>query len=143
MQITAIELIPIYSTREMGRTCPSDSEKAISHHIIVRVQTDADITGLGEMSDVNFDLTPETVNGLAARLEPLLVGRSPFDLTAIQVDLEGQEWEHQVLAGIDIALHDAIGKALDVHQSANCLVADTGNEYLSPIRSLRARLKRI
>ena len=114
MQITSIELIPIYSTREMGRTCPSDSEKSISHHIIVRLQTDADITGLGEMSDVDFDLTPEAVNGLAIRLEPLLVGRSPLDLTAIQVNLEKQEWEHQVLAGIDIALHDAIGKALDV-----------------------------
>ena len=114
MQITSIELIPIYSTREMGRTCPSDSEKSISHHIIVRLQTDADITGLGEMSDVDFDLTPEAVNGLAIRLEPLLVGRSPLGLTAIQVDLEQQEWEHQVLAGIDIALHDAIGKALNV-----------------------------
>ncbi len=114
MQITNIELIPVYSTREMGRTCPSDSEKAISHHIIVRLHTDADITGLGEMSDVNFDPTPEAVNELAARLEPLLLGRSPFDLTAIQVDLGQQEWEHQVLPGIDIALHDAIGKALDV-----------------------------
>ena len=114
MKITDVELIPIYSTREMGRTCPSDSEKAISHHIIVRLQTDADITGLGEMSDVNFDPTPEAVNELAARLEPLLLGRSPLDLTAIQVDLEQQEWEHQVLPGIDIALHDAIGKALDV-----------------------------
>lgn len=114
MQITNVELIPIYSTREMGRTCPSDSEKAISHHIIVRLQTDVDIIGLGEMSDVNFDLTPETVTGLAARLDPLLVGRSPLDLTALQVDLEKQEWEHQVLPGIDIALHDAIGKALGV-----------------------------
>ena len=114
MQITNMELIPIYSTREMGRTYPSNLEKAISHHIIVRLQTDADVTGLGEMSDVSFDLTSETVNRLATRLEPLLVGRSPFDLTAIQVDLEQQEWEHQILAGIDIALHDALGKALDV-----------------------------
>ena len=114
MKITNIELIPIYSTREMGRSCPSDSEKAISHHIIVRLETDADITGLGEMSDVNFDLTSETVSGLANRLERLLLGRSPFDLTAIQVDLEQQVWEHQVLAGIDIALHDAVGKALGV-----------------------------
>ena len=113
MQITNLELIPIYSTREMGQTCPSDSEKAVSHHIIVRLHTDAGITGLGEMSDVNFDLTPETVGELATRLEPLLVGRRPFDLTAIQVDLEQQEWEHQVLPGIDIALHDAIGRALD------------------------------
>ena len=114
MKITGVELIPVYSTREMGRTSPSDSEKAVSHHVVIRLQTDAGITGLGEMSDVNFSLTPGTVIGLHARLEPLLVGRSPFDLTAIQVALGQQEWEHQVMAGADIALHDAIGKALDV-----------------------------
>ncbi|MCZ6676068.1 MAG: mandelate racemase/muconate lactonizing enzyme family protein [Candidatus Poribacteria bacterium] len=114
MKITSIELRPIYATREMGRTSPSDPEKAVSHHIIVRLHTDAGITGLGEMSDVNFSLTPETVNALHARLEPLLLGRSPFELTAIQVALGGQTWEHQVVGGIDIALHDAIGKALDV-----------------------------
>lgn len=114
MKITDIELTAIYSTREMGRTSPSDPEKAVSNHVIVRLQTDVGITGLGEMSDVNFSLTPETINALHNRLVPLLVGKSPFDLTAIQVALEQQEWELQVVGGIDIALHDAIGKALDV-----------------------------
>jgi muconate cycloisomerase len=114
MKITQIELIPIYSTREMGRTGPSDPEQAVSHHLIVRLKTDAGITGLGEMSDVNFRLTPESVSGLHRRLESLLVGQNPFDLTAIYVAWEGQTWEHQVVCGLDIALHDIIGTALDI-----------------------------
>ena len=114
MKITAVELIPIYSAREMGRTGPSDPEPAVSHHLIVRLKTDAGITGLGEMSDVDFRLTPESVSHLHSRLEALLVGQSPFDLTAIYVDWEQQTWEHQVVCGLDIALHDIIGRALDI-----------------------------
>jgi muconate cycloisomerase len=118
MKITRLELIPVFSTREMGKTCPSDSEKAVSQHVIVFLHTDADIIGLGEMSDVNFDPTPKVVGELQARLEPLLVGRSPFDRTAILVDLCRQEWDHQVKCAIEISIYDAMGKALDlpVHQ---------------------------
>ncbi len=113
MQITSLELIPVFSTREMGRTSPSDPEKAVSHHVIVRLHTDARITGLGEMSDVGFALTRNAVEMLHARLEKLLVGRDPIDLTAIQVALAEHSWEHQVLSGVDGALYDAVGKALD------------------------------
>ena len=114
MKITGLELIPVFSTREMGRTSPSDPEKAVSKHVIVFLHTDAGITGLGEMSDIIFSPTPAAVEELQARLEPLLLGKSPFDRTAIQVALGQQEWEIQVVCGVDIALHDAIGKALDV-----------------------------
>ena len=65
MKITSLELIPIYSTREMGRTGPADPERAISHHVIVRLHTDTGIVGLGEMSDVDWDLSP-AVSGQAA-----------------------------------------------------------------------------
>jgi len=114
MKITRLELIPIFSTREMGKTCPSDPEKSVSEHIIVRLHTDADIVGLGEMSDVPFDPTPEYVDQLRARFEPILVGKSPFDRTSILVEIQQQEWDHQVISGIEIAMYDAMGKALDV-----------------------------
>ena len=114
MKITGLELVAVFSTREMGKTGPSDPEKAVSHHVIVQLHTDDGITGLGEMSDVNFTPSREVVEGLRGRLEPLLAGRDPFDLTAIQESLKSKTWEHQVLCGVDIALHDAIGKALDV-----------------------------
>jgi len=114
MKITDLEFIAVFSTREMGKTGPSDPEKAVSHHVIVQLHTDAGITGLGEMSDVNFVPSRETVEGLQVRLKAVLAGRDPFDLTSIQESLKRETWEHQVLCGIDIALHDAIGKALDV-----------------------------
>ncbi|MDE2994594.1 MAG: hypothetical protein OXU67_12015, partial [Chloroflexota bacterium] len=114
MKITELELIPIYSTREMGRTGPADPERAISHHVIVRLHTDTGIVGLGEMSDVDWDLSPASLGQLQAKLAAVLLGRSPFDLTAIQVALGRQQWDHQVVCGVDIALHDALAKALDV-----------------------------
>ena len=114
MKITSLELIPISSTREMGRRSPADPEKAISHHLVVLLHTDAGITGLGEMSDVGWELSPASVGELHTRLEPLLIDKSPFDLTRIQIALEEREWAHQVVCGIDIALHDALAKALDL-----------------------------
>ncbi|MAG37537.1 MAG: hypothetical protein CL878_14975 [Dehalococcoidia bacterium] len=114
MKITSLELLPAYSTREMGRTGPADPEPAVSNHVIVRLRTDAGIIGLGEMSDVPWKLTRETLLRLQARLDPLLLDSSPFDLTAIQMALGRQEWEHQVICGVDIALHDALAKALDI-----------------------------
>ena len=114
MKITGLQTIPIYSTREMGRPSPSGPDNVVSYHVIVLLETDAGITGLGEMSDVDFAQDREAVAKIQGRLEPLLVGRSPFDLTAIQVDLGREEAPVQVACGIDIALHDAVGKALGV-----------------------------
>jgi len=118
MKITDLQLVAVYSTREMGMTRPSDPEKAVSEHVIVFLETDTDVVGLGEMSDINFSPTPQTLLTLTDRLRPILVGRSPFERTTIQSALANEAWEHQVTCGIDIALHDAIGKALDtpVHQ---------------------------
>ena len=114
MKITTLELIPVFATREMGKTGPSDPEKAISKHVILFLRTDEGITGVGEMSDINFNPSPDVLKKLQARLESVLVGKNPLDLTAIQVDLFAQTWEHQVTCGVDIALHDTIGKALNV-----------------------------
>jgi len=114
MTITSLTLIPIFTTREMGKTCPSDAEKAVSEHVEVFLETDAGVTGLGEMSDINFDPTLDVLATLKQRLEAILVGKSPFDLTTIQVALSKETWEHQVTCGIDIALHDAVAKALDI-----------------------------
>ena len=114
MKITGLELIPVFSTREMGRSSPSDPDKSISYHVIVRLHTDVGVVGLGEMSDIDFAADAPTVERLRSKLEPLLLGRDPFDRGAIAVDLESRTWDHQVMCGIDIAVHDAVAKALDV-----------------------------
>ena len=114
MRITSLELVPIYSTREMGKSCPSDPEKSVSEHVIVFLHTDAGITGLGEMSDVGFALSPDALGALTSRLESVLQNRNLFELTVLQTALREHQWDHQVLCGIDIALHDAIARALDI-----------------------------
>ncbi|MBM3934926.1 MAG: hypothetical protein FJ319_11615 [SAR202 cluster bacterium] len=114
MKITSLELAGIKSTREMGKSGPSDPKKAVSYHVVVFLKTDAGITGLGEMSDVNFPVTRDTVAALKGKLEPILVGQSPHDLTKVQTALRTQKWQHQVLCGIDIALHDAVAKSFGV-----------------------------
>ena len=114
MKITGLELTPVFSTREMGRSSPSDPNKSVSYHVIVRLHTDAGVVGLGEMSDIDFASDAPAVERLQRKIEPLLLGRSPFDRAAIAVDLESRTWDHQVVCGIDIAVHDAVAKALDV-----------------------------
>ena len=73
MQITGVELVPVQTAREMGRRKPADMEKARSNHVIVRLHTDAEIYGLGEMSDVNWSVTPVALSALRDRLEAVLV----------------------------------------------------------------------
>ncbi len=114
LRVTGLELVAIFSTREMGKTRPSDPEKSVSEHVVVFLRTDAGITGLGEMSDVGFALTPEATEALTTRLESVLLGKDLFELSAIQGALKQQQWDHQVMCGIDIALHDAIARALDI-----------------------------
>ncbi|MBM3262872.1 MAG: hypothetical protein FJY97_05525 [candidate division Zixibacteria bacterium] len=43
MVITEVKLIPIRTQREIG---------TFSQHVIVKIHTDADVTGIGEMSDI-------------------------------------------------------------------------------------------
>ena len=114
MNVTGLELIPVWTTREMGKTCPSDPVKAVSYHVIVRIKTDSGMVGIGEMSDVDFATNKTFVGRLKHRLEPFLIGKDPFELTAIQMALSEVDWEHQVRCGIDVALHDLVARALDV-----------------------------
>ena len=114
MKIDRLELIPVFATREMGKSSPSDSEKAVSYHVIVRINTEEGIVGLGEMSDIDFGANPTFVQTLSSNLEPYLLGRNPFELNQIQSSLRKQEWDHQVLCGIDIALYDLVAKILDI-----------------------------
>lgn len=114
MQLTDVELIPVFSTREMGRTCPSDPEKSISHHVVVQLHTDSEYLGLGEMSDVPWEITRQGLDQLRRRIHQSLQGRDLLALGPLVADLEKETWEHQMLCGIETALHDLAGKALGI-----------------------------
>ncbi len=109
MKITDVTLTPVHSRRETG---------LISPHVIVELETDEGLVGLGEMSDFGHQppyLAPH-LDGLRAALKDLLIGRDPFDLARI---IGALSQRHSggvgslISCGIDLALHDLQGKALE------------------------------
>lgn len=110
MKIQRIQLFPIATPRQTG---------IANQHVIVRLETDDEHVGWGEMSDLShvpmyqFDL-PE----LERMLNELLKGRDPRNLAKIEDDLirffpdEGHMYSRSGLVrqGIDLVLHDLLGR---------------------------------
>jgi L-alanine-DL-glutamate epimerase-like enolase superfamily enzyme len=106
MHITDLRLTVVGMPRHTG---------FVSKHVIVELMTDEGVTGIGEMSD--FSHLPRyslDVRDLTAVLKSVLVGKNPFDLTAINAELTGNFPEAMyyyekgsfIRNGIDAALHD-------------------------------------
>lgn len=92
----------------------------ILEYVLVHIETDAGATGIGEaQADIGF--FGQTVEGIRAAvgdyLGPQLVGKDPFDREYLMhhVDYRGNSCAK---SGIDLALHDLLGKALGVPISA-------------------------
>jgi L-alanine-DL-glutamate epimerase-like enolase superfamily enzyme len=84
--------------------------------VLVRIETDEGVTGIGEAPvDVGFfGHTVEEVRvAVDDYLGPHLVGKDPFDREYLMglIDYRGNSCAK---AGIDLALHDLMGKALNV-----------------------------
>ena len=84
---------------------------------IIRIETDAKLEGLGEVSASFF--VPEAVPAIAEFFKPLLIGRDPLDIDAlIKAMYDGSVWWGRaglgrgVQSGIELALWDLKGKAL-------------------------------
>jgi muconate cycloisomerase len=111
MKIQRVQLFPVASPRQTG---------IANQHVIVRMETADGAVGWGEMSDLShvpmyqFDL-PE----LERMLNELLKGRDPRNFAKIEDDLirffpdEGHMYSRSGLVrqGIDLVLHDLIGRA--------------------------------
>jgi len=92
----------------------------ILEYLLVRIETDSGATGIGEaQADIGF--FGQTVEEIRAAVEdylgPQLVGRDPFDREYLMhhIDYRGNSCAK---SGIDLALHDLMGKALGVPISA-------------------------
>ena len=113
MEITDIELHPVATRRR---------NDVLTFHGILEVGTDAGITGLGEVSDLSHApaFMPD-VEDLQASLNDHLVGADPTNLTDMEATLDGafprRGTSKLVHAGVEIACHDIIGKALDISVS--------------------------
>lgn len=119
MQITAIEAIPVCVPLKAGLTAKTaHGEHATSPYVIVRVHTDAGITGLGEatVSALWSGETQGTVLTLIREyLAPAVIGRDPRDITSIRRTLDFLVKQNPFTkATLEMACWDIAGKAAGV-----------------------------
>ena len=119
MKITKVEAIPV---RQKG-TVKKINDSA-QDGIIIRISTDEGITGYGEVDSapwviremINSPISHRTCQGLAN----VVIGRDPFDYKKIWDDMflhsnfyGNRGAAIQAMSGIDIAIWDVLGKALN------------------------------
>lgn len=136
MKITRVSAMPVrvpiasapYTTVGAGTKIEWEGKRSrispkrpgpLLEYLIVKIETDEEAIGVGEaQADIGF--FGETIEQVQAAVEdylgPQLVGKDPFDreyLLAL-IDYRGNSCAK---AGIDLALHDLIGKALGISVS--------------------------
>jgi muconate cycloisomerase len=85
-------------------------------NVLVRIRTDAGVTGLGESSP--WPVFAENCWSVKAALEhylgPCLIGETPFDIERLLLKMDATLADTPFAkAALDMALHDLVGKALD------------------------------
>ncbi|MBT4907549.1 MAG: mandelate racemase/muconate lactonizing enzyme family protein [Rhodospirillaceae bacterium] len=118
MKITSIRTEVVYGRRKRahGRVAatalgPSD----VSEHALVFMETDAGIEGIGEISSVFSRRGRLLARDVDEVLAPALIGFDPFDITRINAAMDRILWSTELAkAGVEMAVWDILGKALDV-----------------------------
>ena len=87
--------------------------------LIVRIHTDQGVFGIGETQawrrQGSAELLPNLMHSIQTQFEPLLLGRSPFEINAIMHDLNETLYNSlYAQAAIGDALYDLVGKFLNV-----------------------------
>ncbi|MEE8362828.1 MAG: mandelate racemase/muconate lactonizing enzyme family protein [Dehalococcoidia bacterium] len=112
MKITEIELFPIaIPYRTPWRNRHTEERGAAMTHLettILKVRTDEGIDGLGEAKG------PGVAAAVRDGVGPFLRGRDPFEIGRLNRELEDTFGRSSLVAGIDFALHDIVGRALGV-----------------------------
>jgi len=119
MKITRIEKFPLnLKPVKVGYRKEDDlSTIAMVSTIIIRINTDKDISGLGEAATIRsyFNQTMGTMQDWLVAYEQVLIGEDPRDIIKIhrKMDLVSGEKApgcHPTRAAIDMAIYDIIGK---------------------------------
>lgn len=116
MKITQIRIVPVWAQRRRaygGVTRTALGPAAISDYAIVFVDTDAGITGIGEVCSVFKRRGAILHKDVELSLAPAVIGEDPFRIAHLvrkmDAALDGVE---EGKAGIEMALWDIVGKAL-------------------------------
>ena len=114
IKITNIEVISLAYRLKPDEEWPDGDNNMIiwkTESVIVRLSTDAGLTGIGGCSRYNG---PAEMKQYAETVvKPLLLGKNPFDVETLAAGLCGPR-ARGVWAGIDTAMWDIIGKAKGV-----------------------------
>ena len=117
MLITRLEAIPVRVPMR-GRVAIASGEVASGSHVVIRIHTDTGLVGIGEASPIastDADTQGSIVAAVRERIGPRLQGLDPRALPQVLARLEAAlPGNHCAKAGVDIALHDLVGKALGV-----------------------------
>jgi D-galactarolactone cycloisomerase len=117
MRITALEAIPVALPIHHAGPPTGFGGRIWQEltHVLVRVETDAGLTGWGEA--FGYNIAPATVAALRDTLAPLVVGREATAIAALHEELSrllhlfGRAGPvRYALSGLDIALWDLAGK---------------------------------
>lgn len=118
MEITKIEPILIQVPYEHGAPKPAMGSGEVRENmdaILLRVETDAGITGWGEA--FGFATTPVTIPAITGAIAPRALGRDPADIEGITTTIKRQLQNMMrggparfALSALDIALWDIKGK---------------------------------
>jgi len=118
MRITGIEAVPISVPYHRPIPIAVGVNKCASN-VVVKVYTDNDVVGIGEISPLIPSYSGETQRtALAVILEclgPAILDEDPFDIEKLTERMDKAIIGHMCAkAGISIALYDAVGMLLDL-----------------------------
>jgi L-alanine-DL-glutamate epimerase-like enolase superfamily enzyme len=122
VKITRVETIPLHVPLKQPTKISQGAARETIEIMIVRLHTDAGISGIGETQAWRRQGNAETLPGLNTVIRdhfaPLIVGRSPLSIAAIMASLDAAIYHSfYAQAAISDALYDLQGKltGLPVH----------------------------
>ena len=107
---------PVAEAVKPQREVESDETTFLSN-VIVKIHTDEGLTGVGEAACDTAEPVEVVVAMIDRHMAPRLVGQDPFNWKMLidQVSRDADRGATRFsTSGIDLALHDLVGKALDV-----------------------------
>ena len=101
---------------------PVKNDALFLDYVIVTIETDENVTGIGE-AEADIGFFGESVEAVKAAIDkylgPPIIGKDPFNREEILSEIHGHGgWIPCARSGIDLALHDLMGKALNVPVSS-------------------------
>lgn len=116
MKITKIHTIVVYGPRRKvyGRTYASGlGPRTFSEHCVILIDTDAGITGIGEVASCFARRGRIYEAEIQQLLAPVLVGEDPHRIAHLAARMnEALEGSEPAKAGLEMALFDIVGKDL-------------------------------